>query len=536
MAIDQEWTSVYPTSLDGTSQMPDLGDHTHNTRWSQWQALRNAVKELEAQVGSDLLETGSLRKVVGDLSAPLLVEATHVHNNTGSGSSVTEVTELALAVTTTKNNELVQLNFVGLASATPSLPDSVVPYTHGATIVTGAYQCSEYDPVNSRIYLVPFQQGNQANWHYIDLATGKVIAYTARSAVAMAYVGGVYDPVNSRIWFVPCVQAPQTNWHYINLATGAATAYAHGVSAVSGAYTGGVYDPVNSRIWFVPASQANQTNWHYVNLATGTIVAYAHGATAVSGTYCNGVYDPVNSRIWFVPSAQANQTNWHYIDLATRTVVAYAHGATAVSGAYAGGVYDPVNSRIWLMPYSQAAQPNWHYIDLATRTVVAYASGTTAVAEAYNGNGVYDSIRERIYFSPFRQFTKPYSHYVDLATCQVVAYAHGVTPIDYGSVGATYDPVRGRIYFAPYWIRNEWEYLSVPHTGRIWYKLDSESWVPVSGFNSNWQQETTFSFNLAIASAGAHTVKLGLSSTCPGGSWILRGTTITSRFQLVRGI
>jgi len=61
MAIDQEWTSVYPTGLDSNSSMPDLGDHTHNTRWSQWQALRNAVKELEAQVGSDSLESSSLR-------------------------------------------------------------------------------------------------------------------------------------------------------------------------------------------------------------------------------------------------------------------------------------------------------------------------------------------------------------------------------------------------------------------------------------------------------------------------------------------
>jgi len=35
------------------------------------------------------------------------------------------------------------------------------------------------------------------------------------TAVANAYRGGVYSPTQNRIYLVPYAQAPETNWHYI---------------------------------------------------------------------------------------------------------------------------------------------------------------------------------------------------------------------------------------------------------------------------------------------------------------------------------
>ena len=133
------------------------------------------------------------------------------------------------------------------------------------------------------------------------------------TAVANAYIGGVYSPTQNRIYLVPFAQSNQTNWHYIDCATGTVVAYAHGVTAVVNAYQGGVYSPTQNRIYLVPFAQANQTNWHYIDCATGTVVAYAHGVTAVANAYFGGVYSPTQNRIYLVPLAQSNQTNWHYV-------------------------------------------------------------------------------------------------------------------------------------------------------------------------------------------------------------------------------
>jgi hypothetical protein len=87
----------------------------------------------------------------------------------------------------------------------------------------------------------------------------------ADTPVANAYAGGVLAP-NGRVWLVPWDQATQTKWHYIDTATGTVVAYAHGLGAdtpVANAYAGGVLTP-NGRIWLVPRNQATQTKWHYI--------------------------------------------------------------------------------------------------------------------------------------------------------------------------------------------------------------------------------------------------------------------------------
>ena len=131
---------------------------------------------------------------------------------------------------------------------------------------------------------------------------------------------------------MPRFQAAQTNWHFIDCATGSVVAYAHGVTAVSGAYAGGVYSPTQNRIYLVPSTQAAQTNWHYIDCNTGSVVAYAHGVTAVVGAYAGGVYSPTQNRIYLVPSTQAAQTKWHFIaSTAQASLAPHYFGSTILS-------------------------------------------------------------------------------------------------------------------------------------------------------------------------------------------------------------
>ena len=89
-------------------------------------------------------------------------------------------------------------------------------YTHGATAENNAYSGGVYSPTQNRIYFVPAAQADVADWHYVDCATGEVVAYThGATAENYAYSGGVYSPTQNRIYFVPSAQADVAEWHYI---------------------------------------------------------------------------------------------------------------------------------------------------------------------------------------------------------------------------------------------------------------------------------------------------------------------------------
>jgi len=185
--------------------------------------------------------------------------------------------------------------------------------------VTGASTATEWS------MLVKRRAGLNRNrpWSAVAYAHGI-------TAVAYAYTGACYSPTQNRIYLVPFAQANQTNWHYIDCDTGAVVAYAHGVTAVAGAYYGACYSPTQNRIYLIPFAQANQTNWHYIDCDTGAVVAYAHGITAVANSYSGACYSPTQNRIYLIPFAQANQADWHYIDCGTGNVEAHTHGVTAV--------------------------------------------------------------------------------------------------------------------------------------------------------------------------------------------------------------
>ncbi len=144
----------------------------------------------------------------------------------------------------------------------------------------------------------------------------KVGAYVhGATADSAAYTGGVYCPTQNRIYLMPYAQANQANWHYIDCSDGSVNAYAHGVTAVNSAYIGGVYSPTENKIYFVPLAQANQANWHYIDCSDGSANAYAHGATAVASAYLGGAYSPTQDRIYFAPFVQGAQASWHFIQI-----------------------------------------------------------------------------------------------------------------------------------------------------------------------------------------------------------------------------
>ena len=49
-------------------------------------------------------------------------------------------------------------------------------FAHGVTAVANAYRGGVYSPTQNRIYLVPYAQSNQTNWHYIqEYSTAEIL-------------------------------------------------------------------------------------------------------------------------------------------------------------------------------------------------------------------------------------------------------------------------------------------------------------------------------------------------------------------------
>jgi len=359
-----------------------------------------------------------------------------------------------------------------------SIPSSdnscyVRSYPSGVTESSvGGYVGSVYSPQLNRIYFVPNVGSTQTSWHYLDCDTNSIVSYpnlvVSTSIVVNAYSGGVYSPTQNRIYLVPYGQGNQATWHYIDCVTNAVVSY-NSTTAVANAYSGGVYSPSQNRIYFVPYAQANQTNWHYIDCSNGTPVSYAHGLTTadvtlpVANAYLGGVYNPVDKVIFFIPYAQATQSKWHYISCSNGSVVAYTHGLTNLPqlNAYAGGVYSPTEHRIYLVPYAQANQANWHYIDCYTGTVTSYVNGASALAQAYWG-GVYSPTQNRIYFVPYAQSTQSNWHYLDCKTGTVISYITNVSAVTLGYTGGTYSPAEDRVYFSPsgQYAQSSWHFIA----------------------------------------------------------------------------
>lgn len=355
-----------------------------------------------------------------------------------------------------------------------SFGNNVIAYSNGMTdAIDGAYAGGgAYSPNQDRIYLAPYYQSNQSNWHYIDCATGNIVSYThgMSDLVQYAYIGAVYSPNQDRIYLVPSMQGKETNWHYIDCSDGSVNSYAHGIvtTIYNYAYYGGVYDATNDKIFFVPGGQAQTNRWHYVDCSDGSIHDYTQSIYATTSySYNGGVYDEYNDRIYFVPSYQSQYLIWHYIDCTLDSIgtLTNLYQATMSIYAYGGGAYSPTMKRVYLSPYYQSSEPNWHYIDCLTDTVVEYNHGMTDVVFGAYYDAYYDSVTDRIYFIPLTQAAETNWHYVDCATGNIVSYINnsGITTA-YGYYSANFSPNDSKLYLCPYRIADEstWHYMQLP--------------------------------------------------------------------------
>ena len=352
---------------------------------------------------------------------------------------------------------------------------------------TQPYNGGVYSPMQNRIYLVPYDQGDQMTWHYIDCVSNQAIGFQhiLTSAVTRAYAGGVYSPTQNRIYFVPFRQGPEGSWHYVDCDTGTIVAYVHGKIVATDAYSGGVYSEIENRIYLVPYDQASTSPWHYIDCNNGAVVGYGETSLAISNAYAGGVYSPTLNRVYFVPFNAASLSEWHYVDCNNDTVVSYQHPAVTgplYAQAYKGGVYSPTLDRIYFIPRGQAANNLWHYISSAG-AVVEYDSGDgdcVAGPDAYDG-GVLDPVLNRIYFVPSGQSgceswqacndTRPQWHYIDCASGAVMTYAVDESSVDCdvtswaspaysGGVSIT---EQDKIYFMPSGqaFMSQWHYVNV---------------------------------------------------------------------------
>lgn len=356
-----------------------------------------------------------------------------------------------------------------LNNTTKKQPNSIIPsvisntnttplnivnyYQHYAHHVQpSAYAGSVYCPSNNKLYFVPFMQGPQEFWHYVDCDTDKIEKYKGGSiAVQYAYMGGVYMPTLDRIYFYPAVQSQKFKWHYIDCKTNEVVTYLAQAGILSAnAYRYGVFCPLNERVYLAPHNQAKLNAWHYIH-PTGKIIRYDSDYTGVQGAYSGGAYCPINKRIYFAPACQAPEPIWHYIDCVSGKSMCYPSVENVVKEAYSGAVYCPKSRRIYFIPYKQAHQDTWHYFDSKTRKIIGYKHK----ANRFNNpipyfNGVYCPDNDRIYLSPFAQSKVKTWHYIECKTNEVHTYNNTNCNIKDGFIGGSYSPTTKKIYFSPY--------------------------------------------------------------------------------------
>lgn len=323
-----------------------------------------------------------------------------------------------------------------------------------------AYSGGVYSPKQDKLWFIPHQNSVSPVWHYVDCRTQKVVAYTHGTsglhATGAAYVGGSWDPDTDRIYMHPVEQT--TTLHYIDCASGAVVAY-KGFSGLPVRYAqgGGAYDPINRRIWLSPAVGSTGTHWPYIDTKTATTGWYPHGTTGLCGAsslaYHGAVYSPASRKVFFIPCLQVRSDFYHYIDCDALEVRTYRSSALAGSTGYsfAGGVYDAHNDRVYMTPCN--AKGDYLYIDCRNNEVVSYAGASGAVCCEYAFGGCYSPLTRRIYLSyrsaPAYGATGMWS-YIDTETNKLVAYK-GISPPAISSCSpGTFVPSLNRVYFTPY--------------------------------------------------------------------------------------
>lgn len=342
---------------------------------------------------------------------------------------------------------------------------SVLSYNTGLSLAANAYYGSIYQPLNNRIYLIPYGQSDEADWHYID-SNGAVQSYAAGLTGNNNYAGGIYQPYTNRVYMAPYNKATETKWNYIDCSTNTVVEYETPGLPIpfSDFYTGAAYSPELQRIYLAPYN-INRQYWNYIDCRTRTLELYYVGNVSIfANAYNDAFYVPELKRIYFVPGSQGQLTNWHYIDCLTGNLVEYT--APDVEGNFAKAV------RVPSLPVPGASNflPGYVFVSYTPNVVRPPLLGEYIMYMLVNGvfgfiscpanfssdvglslGGAYSPELDRVYAAPYFML-EANTYYIQLgAVPSVVVYSNAFfalnTLITYD---AAYFPTVQRIYFSPY--------------------------------------------------------------------------------------
>ena len=228
-------------------------------------------------------------------------------------------------------------------------------------------------PILNRIYLAPYYQLKKYySWHYYCCKSHAFVMYESEvieNCKVVLYKGAIYSQKQNKVFFCPSGLYGESSWHYVDCASGEVVAYPHHseTSIISAAaYSGGVYDPVNDRIFLVPNQQASHPFWHFIDCATCRVLSYSSNSSfpAVPGAFGSGGFSTITNRIYLAPCKETSYARWYYIDCTNLEVVAYFTNIVShiSDEAYDGVICLPGIKRVYFVPSRQSSSEEWHFI------------------------------------------------------------------------------------------------------------------------------------------------------------------------------
>lgn len=361
---------------------------------------------------------------------------------------------------------------VGFAN-NPNFNSVAVSYT--GTIAANAYRGSIFDPINKRIYFVPYGQYQYSNWHYYDCTANTVVAYYCTTDgtnpgpnnpyydAGINYGSAIYSSAQKRIYLIMSNSTitGTVQLQYIDCTTGFVQPYTIAQGAIQAlAFSSAVYGPKQDYIYFIPYTQAYSATQYYLNCATNALGTYNNAFASDFNTYTvrfsGGSYDPNTDRIYLasdksvVSNVASIYGKWFYINCATQTLVSYSYlvsDSVIPTGGYRSAVYSPSQNRVYFIPYVLNATQQ--YINCTTNLVESYDTDYDTNIPLSYVSAVYSPIENRIYLvSSNTQYVAAIT-YIDCRTGNVKTkqkLAGAVIPY-FDCINSIYDPTRNRIYY-----------------------------------------------------------------------------------------
>jgi len=263
-------------------------------------------------------------------------------------------------------NRIYWVPTTSLLDYTDCVTGVIVEAAHGFSLESSnPYTNIVYCPTNDRMYLIPYDQSDVSNWHYID-SSGTMVEYETGTSGLTRFSSGCYSPTDNRIYLlqIETTTTEQRNtWYYIDCATNQVVSITlpfelDNVQVGTGArWTSATYAPLRDGIIF---GGEEVLNWVFLDVATLTFSSFdpSQGLAISSDLWPEswGVYSPVSDRMFF---------GRYFLDCST--LVGNEIRATADSGVehikyaiytpYEGRMYSTVGSGIDDLVYVSETSP-----------------------------------------------------------------------------------------------------------------------------------------------------------------------------------